>query len=91
MKTVNKSCSIESEKQELTFIKKQTYANFAESFWRSKYRMKTRRKLNFQNGEFLKGLSDIMELILFEHLYFETARSTFLLITFSFLIAEMVT
>ncbi len=53
--------------------------------------MKTRRKLNFHNGEFLKGLSNIMELILFEHLYFETARSTFLLITFSFLIAEMVT
>ena len=37
-----------------------------------------------------KGLSAIMELILFEILHFEGVRGTFLLITFSFLIAEMV-
>jgi hypothetical protein len=37
-----------------------------------------------------KGLSAIMELIMFEDLYFEGVRGTFLLITFNFLIAEMV-
>jgi len=37
-----------------------------------------------------KGLSVIMELTLFEILHFEGARDSCLLITFSFLIADMV-
>jgi hypothetical protein len=37
-----------------------------------------------------KGLSAIMELTLFETLHFEGVKDTCLLITFSFLIAEMV-
>jgi len=41
-------------------------------------------------GEFQRGLSAIMEQILFEGLYFEGVIGTFLLMTFSFLIAEMV-
>jgi hypothetical protein len=45
---------------------------------------------DFHNGEFQEGLSAIMELTLFEILYFEGVRGTFLLITFSFLIAEIV-
>ncbi len=37
-----------------------------------------------------KGLSAIMELILFEILHFEGVKDTFLLIAFSFLIDEVV-
>jgi hypothetical protein len=46
--------------------------------------------LNFSIMVNSKGMSAIMELIMFECLYFETARGSFLLITFSFLIAEIV-
>ena len=47
-------------------------------------------KCFFHTSEFQKGLSAIMELILFEILHLEEVKDICLLITLTFLIAEMV-
>ena len=65
--------------------------NLKESFPGVKERTKNSGEILFSHtGNSQKGFSAIMELIRFEGLHFEKVRGTFLLITFSFLITEMV-
>ncbi len=54
------------------------------------HKQKVHFKCFFHNSEFQKGLSAIMELILFEIFHLEEVKDICLLITLSFLIAEIV-